>query len=267
AVTTDSGLGLTGFNSNGYTWQRNSNGSQQTAVTVPSAGEHVLSLWMREDGMVVDRIWLSTSSNAVANGNTGSGPAESACGPAPTPTPSPWVSQDIGSVAIAGSSTLSSGVHTVTGSGADIWGTADGFRFVYLPLTGNGTVTARVTSQTKPDVWSKAGVMIRESLAANARHVMAVVSGSNGVRMQYRSTAGSSSSDISGGSGDVPVWVRVTRSGNTFTTYRSADGVTWTQMGSTSIAMGSATYVGLAVTSHTNSATSTATFSNVTVTP
>ena len=267
AVTTDSGLGLTGFNSNGYTWQRNSNGSQQTAVTVPSAGEHVLSLWMREDGMVVDRIWLSTSSSAVANGNSGSGPAESACGPAPTPTPSPWVSQDIGSVAIAGSSTLSSGVHTITGSGADIWGTADGFRFVYVPLTGNGTVTARVVSQTKPDVWSKAGVMIRESLAANARHVMAVVSGSNGVRMQYRSTAGSSSSDISGGSGDVPVWVRVTRSGNSFTTYRSADGVTWTQMGSTSIAMGSATYVGLAVTSHTNSATSTATFSNVTVTP
>ncbi|MGC4015200.1 MAG: M60 family metallopeptidase [Luteolibacter sp.] len=40
--------------------------------------------------------------------------------------PSGWTGSDIGSVAAAGGSSYSSGVYTVTGSGADIWGAADG---------------------------------------------------------------------------------------------------------------------------------------------
>ncbi len=107
--------------------------------------------------------------------------------------------------------------------------------------------------------------MIRESLAANSRHAMTIVTPSNGLRLQYRATAGGSSTDVNGGTGTAPVWVRLVRSGNTFTSYRSADGTTWTQISSQSITMGTTVYVGLAVTSHTNSALSTATFTNVTV--
>jgi len=184
----------------------------------------------------------------------------------PTPTatatglPSPWLSRDIGSVGIAGSASYANSRFTVAGSGSDIWGTSDQFRFVYQSLSGNGTITAKVYSQTNSDGWAKAGVMIRESLNANSRQAMAVLSPSNGVRMQYRTSTGGSSTDVNGGSGAAPVWLRVTRSGNTFTAYRSADGTTWTQIGSTSISMASSAYVGLAVTSHTNSATSTAVF-------
>jgi regulation of enolase protein 1 (concanavalin A-like superfamily) len=192
--------------------------------------------------------------------------------PTPTPTatpagglPSPWLTQNVGSPSIAGSASYSNGTWTVAGSGADIWGTSDQFRFVYRTLSGNGTITARVVTQTNSNAWAKAGVMIRESLAANARHAMTIVTPSNGRRMQFRSSTGGSSTDVNGGSGGVPVWVRLVRSGNTFISYRSADGVTWTQISSRSISMGTNVYIGLAVTSHTNSALSTATFTNVAV--
>ena len=45
--------------------------------------------------------------------------------------PSPWVNQDIGSVGVAGSATYTNGTFTVKGSGADIWGTADTFQYVW----------------------------------------------------------------------------------------------------------------------------------------
>jgi len=58
----------------------------------------------------------------------------------------PWVDQDIGSVAAAGSANDASGVFTVKGSGADIFGTADGFNYCYQTLTGDFTIIARLTS-------------------------------------------------------------------------------------------------------------------------
>ncbi|MEI2688265.1 MAG: sugar-binding protein [Anaerolineae bacterium] len=190
--------------------------------------------------------------------------------PTATPTPagslpSPWQTQNVGAPSLAGSASHSNGTWTVAGSGADIWGASDQFRFVYRTLSGNGTITARVVSQTNSNAWAKAGVMIRESLAANSRHAMTIVTPGNGRRMQYRSSTGGSSVDVSGGSGSAPVWVRLVRSGNTFTSYRSTNGTTWTTISSRTISMGSTVYVGLAVTSHNNSALSTVTFTNVTV--
>lgn len=71
--------------------------------------------------------------------------------------PSPWVAGDIGSPAVAGSTTYASGKFTVKAAGADIWGTSDQFRFVYQQITGDAEVIARVDSITKADAWSKAG--------------------------------------------------------------------------------------------------------------
>ena len=92
--------------------------------------------------------------------------------------PSPWSSQDIGAPAVSGSSSYdqSTGSFTVHAAGTDIWGTADQFHFVYQTLTGDGTITARVDSLSYADAWSKAGVMIRSSLSADAAHGFALVS-------------------------------------------------------------------------------------------
>src|SRR5215216_1307072 len=113
--------------------------------------------------------------------------------------PSGWATQDIGNPPNAGSATYASGTFTVTGGGADIAGTADQFRFVYLQLTGDGTVVARVNSlqQTRP--WSKAGVMIRESLSAGAKNAYTLVSVSKGSVFQRRTaTAGTTLSTFAG---------------------------------------------------------------------
>ena len=179
--------------------------------------------------------------------------------------PLPWASQDIGSVGITGSANLINGVFTVIGSGADIWGTADAFRFLYVPASGNFSITARVLSVQNSDGWAKAGVMIRESLNANSPHGFVAVTPGNGVAWQYRQTAGGNSANNNTTGLNAPYWVRLVRSGNTFTSYRSADGATWTQIGSTTITMASAVYAGLAVTSHNNSRSCAASFDNVTL--
>ena len=44
--------------------------------------------------------------------------------------PSGWSTTDIGAVGATGSASYSSGTFTVTGAGADIWNSADAFRFV-----------------------------------------------------------------------------------------------------------------------------------------
>jgi hypothetical protein len=180
------------------------------------------------------------------------------------PLPYPWLSQDIGAVGLAGGATYSNGVFSVTGSGADIWGTADAFRFVYVPVTGNCTIVARVPTLQNVDPWSKAGVMIRASLASNAANAFIAVTPSNGVTWQYRSSTGGDSYNNNTTGLSAPYWVKLVRSGSTFTGYRSPDGVTWTELGTETFTMASSAYIGLAVTAHNNSSLCTAMFDNVT---
>ena len=178
--------------------------------------------------------------------------------------PYPWQSQDVGAVGISGSASYSNGVFTVTGSGADIWGSADAFQFVYTTMTGDCTLIARVVSVQNIDGWSKAGVMIRSSLASNAPNAFVAVTPGNGVTWQTRSsTNGSTANAVTGGL-SAPYWVKLVRSGNTFTGYRSPGGTNWTQQGTATFTMASTVYVGLAVTAHNNSGLCTAVFDNVT---
>ena len=183
-----------------------------------------------------------------------------------TALPPGWTSGDVGAVGLSGSTTYDAGTFTVTGAGADIWGDADGFQFVARPLTGDGTIVARVASLQAADAWAKAGVMMRESLATGARHAFAMVTAGHGVGFQRRTTTDDISSHTGGGPGTAPQWVRLTREGTTVSAYRSADGTAWTLMGSETLAMGSTISVGLAVTSHDTGATGVATFDSVTVT-
>ncbi|HSI08205.1 MAG TPA: glycoside hydrolase family 16 protein [Rariglobus sp.] len=181
--------------------------------------------------------------------------------------PSPWVNQDVGSVGVAGSTTYASGTFTVNGSGTDIQGTADSFQYAYQAASGDCSITARVASQTNTHNGAKAGVMIRETLAADSPNMFMEVSPSFGLYYQYRTTAGGATTAVSSGAGTAPYWVRVTRVGNTFTAARSSDNVTWTTVTTTTIPMGTTVYIGLAKNSRVNTTLGTATFDNVTATP
>ena len=71
-----------------------------------------------------------------------------------------------------GSASYANGVFTVNGGGADIWGGSDQFNYVSQPLTGDGSIVARVTSQSDTDPWAKAGVMIKQSTATGSPYAL-----------------------------------------------------------------------------------------------
>ena len=177
--------------------------------------------------------------------------------------PAGWTVSNIGNPAISGSATFSSGTYSVSGAGTDIGGSSDQFTFVHRQIPGDTTFVARVASLQNISGWSKAGVMIRESLAAGSKHAFAYVTPSHGVTFLRRTTTGGSSSQTNGGSGTAPVWLKLERQSNTVTAYRSANGTTWSQIGSATVSMSSTVYVGLAVTSRDAARTATATFTNV----
>ncbi len=184
-----------------------------------------------------------------------------------TTLPPPWVTQDIGSVGVDGRARYDAGLFTLKGSGADIWGTADAFRFVYRPLTGDGAIQARVVSVQNTNAWAKTGVMIRESLAPGSRHAMMALTPGNGLSFQRRTATDGTSASTSGGAATAPRWVRVVRQGDTLSAYASSDGASWTAVGSDTVAMAAAIVVGLPVTSHDNAALCAALVDNVAVSP
>jgi regulation of enolase protein 1 (concanavalin A-like superfamily) len=177
--------------------------------------------------------------------------------------PSPWQQQDVGAVGLAGGGSYASGVFTESGAGADIWGSADAFHFIYKTLAGDGQLVARVASQQNTDPWAKAGVMIRQDLTPGSAHAMMIVTPGNGTAFQRRTVAGGQSTHTAGPAVSAPYWVKIVRSGSTLSGYVSPNGSTWTLVGSDTIAMPTNVLVGLAVTSHNAGLLATDTFDNV----
>jgi Bacterial Ig domain/Prokaryotic N-terminal methylation motif len=168
-------------------------------------------------------------------------------------------------------STYVSSSYAVRGSGWDIWEANDGLQMLYRPLTGDGSLTARIVSEAvtypgafdqTPTCWSadsshqqpcasvaKAGVMFRQDLSSvSALDAMVALTQGNGSEFIYRKTAGAVTASSSPADSLGPLyWVRLTRQGNQITAELSPDGVTWTQRGATqTIAFGATIYVGLA---------------------
>jgi ABC-type transport system involved in multi-copper enzyme maturation permease subunit len=127
----------------------------------------------------------------------------------------------------------------------------DSYYFVRQPLTGNGSITVRLTSltglhggdgmrlaggnplagMTKGVVpWAKAGVILASSTKPGSPYAAMMITGDHGVRLEYDYTH-----DTSGLPGSVtaasPRWLRLTRSGDTITGYDSADGQHWSAVG------------------------------------
>lgn len=194
------------------------------------------------------------ASSSVSSFTTASGP--------PPNLPSPWTSQDVGPTGQAGSASFANGVFTVTGAGADIWGTQDGFQFVNEPVSGNTTIVARVTGMQNTNVYAKAGVMIRASTDPGSPHVILDLNPGGNIEFMTRSTQSGATTWVTGTSGATPVWLQLALSSSTVTASVSSDGSTWTTVGSTPVTFG-AGVDGLVVCSHDTNTLNTATFDNV----
>ena len=169
----------------------------------------------------------------------------------------------------AGFMEISPGTILMNGVGTDIWANSDQFRFAYKPLKGNGSIVARVDSVTNTNVWAKAGVMIRESLDMGSTHATVVVTPGSGISFQRRLLTGDVSTNTDAAGLTAPYWVKLTRTGSTFTAQHSPDGVKWVDLTvspAITITMANDVYIGLAVCSHDAAAACGARFSNVSTT-
>ena len=152
-----------------------------------------------------------------------------------------WVHADVGNVGAAGSATYDGFVYdgegfTVTGSGADIWGTADEFHFVWQHMSRRLLESTRASTRCRTsNAWTKAGLMIRANATdASSAHASIFVSPAQGHRLpaaherrrrERRARQGRRST--------APVWLRLTRQGDDRD--RAATGRTstdpWTMLG------------------------------------
>jgi len=169
---------------------------------------------------------------------------------------------------------LAGGRIVMGAAGTDIWNTTDEFRFAYKSLSGDGSIVALVESLSRAVDWTKAGVMIRETLEAGSPFAAVYATPDYGCRYQARLTADVAAVSDSGvvttaqTALRAPYWVKIERVGNAFNGYYSTDGENWTAMAwnPQTIAMGANVYIGLAITSHSAGVLASAEFSGVATT-
>lgn len=216
------------------------------------------------------------SSNVAYVGNN---PQTSASAPPvtqPTPTPSApvsstsipsgWRGENIGADQ-AGSFRMENGKWVVSGAGANIWGSTDEFYFANSSIDGDTVLTTRIDWQQATHAGAKAGVMIRSGSGTSAAFAGVFQTPDWGIVFQWRNRYRNAPSEIYVPNVSGPVWLRLVRRGNAFSAFYSTNGSQWTRIGvSESILMPNSAIAGLAVTSRDPNRTSTAVFSNVSLT-
>ena len=129
----------------------------------------------------------------------------------------------------------SGGCSAPTGPGGEL--VQDTFYFAHQPLTGDGSITVRMTGLTSSALqpWAKSGIIIKANTVPGSAYAAMMVTGAHGVRMEWdytQDTAG-----MPGGvSAATPRWLRLIRAGDTITGYDSADGTHWTKVGTATLA-------------------------------
>ena len=157
--------------------------------------------------------------------------------------------------------------YKVTGSGANVWGTADAFHYAWKKVSGDVALSADVHFIGSGAVaHRKAMLMIRQSLDPDSAYADVALHGDGLTSLQYRPTAGAQTleskqeakSDLT-----APVRIRIERRGDRFTMIAGKAGEQMTTTGPVTLALKDPVYIGLAVTSHDANILETAVFAGV----
>lgn len=177
-------------------------------------------------------------------------------------------SDDVGAPPIRGDAKYdaASGRYTITGSGADIWGKSDQFHYVWKQISGDFSITARAKFLTEGIAHRKAVIMLRKSLDTDSPFVQLAIHGDGMPSVQFRTTAAGDVNTV-----DFPIegpgsWqLKLQREGTAITVWIAKDGAPLRELGHTINQLGSPILIGLGVSSHTQAATNTVLFSDVSV--
>ena len=197
-------------------------------------------------------------------------------------TPPGFSNLDIGSPQLPGSADHVEAGWDLMAGGVDIWEKSDQFHFVHKQIAGDFDIAVRVEGFTPAHLYSKAGLMIRESLSPDSPHLMFLVFSDNSPRnnnlgayeMQFRAAAGGGCLAVypsvkPPAPPEFPAaypnsWLRVRRKDDRFTAFASTDGKAWKVYGVQELKLASRVYVGPALTSHNPDAAATARFRDYT---
>jgi TolB protein len=177
-------------------------------------------------------------------------------------------SDDVGAPPLKGAAEFDASTrqYRITGSGTDIWANADQFHYVWREMSGNFAVTATAKFLTDGIGHRKAVIMLRKSLDTDSPFVHLAIHGDGTPSVQFRNTKADNTNTV-----DFPIegpgtWkLKLVRRGTTITVWISKDGAPLRELGHTANQLGSPILVGLGVSSHTQEATSTVLFSDVSV--
>ena len=160
----------------------------------------------------------------------------------------------------------------VIARGFDIWSNADDFTFLFEEKTGDFDMAVQVPKIDNPGgAWARNGLMVRETLDDNSMMLGAFATPPSGqgyfalerreesVNPQWWNNNGTPGSPvlqggIKYGTDTVPglpnLWIRMKRSGNRFTAFRSANGQDWIEMGVTNLEFSETVYFGISQAQH-----------------
>jgi hypothetical protein len=177
-------------------------------------------------------------------------------------------SEDIGAPPLKGAAEFdaASGQYKITGTGADIWGRADQFHYVWKSMSGNFAVSATAKFLTEGNAHRKAVIMLRGTTDADSPFVQLAIHGDGMPSVQFRNAKGDTTNTV-----DFPVegpatWkLKLVRQGANITVWVAKEGEVLRELGRTMNQLGSPVMVGLGASSHTTEATNTVLFSDVTV--
>jgi len=173
---------------------------------------------------------------------------------------------DVGTVLRVGSSTYDSSknAYTLTGSGENMWATADAFQFAWKKISGDVEVSADVSFlNSGGNEHKKAVLMLRQSLDPDSVYADVALHGNGLTSLQFREEKGGTTSEVESNV-SAPARLRITRVGKYLYISLAKQGrVVHFAAGSVRIPLNGEFYAGIGICSHDKNAVEQATFTNV----
>ncbi|MEX2369549.1 MAG: T9SS type A sorting domain-containing protein [Bacteroidales bacterium] len=176
----------------------------------------------------------------------------------------PWEAQNVGSFSFPGKAGIRNGMITITGTTNILFGEYDAFYYMYQKVTGNGEISAKLTSQTGVNNMAYSGIMLRSSSASASDFIsISRKSLTDTLIISYRdaNTQLSKTKTISGNFN----WLKIKKEGSAMELLFSEDGISWNPAFSVLMELSTDFIAGLFTTSHNESNFCTATFENTLV--
>jgi hypothetical protein len=163
----------------------------------------------------------------------------------------------------------------ISGAGADLFTTTDSYSATYLAgaVTSTSTVDTQVVSQQGLTGFGKAGILVRDDMTGSGTTPEGVAlfeSPSGGIQLEWDSNDGTNITSVTPANGVnpdvVPVWLKLERTGDSYTGYYSVDGAEWFTVGTATVpGQADSQDAGIFVTSHAAGVPAQVVFSGLTV--